>query len=99
MRVNSAEGEFQRNLISEYAQSNSAAIAQATAQAERYRLISQVAIEQGRLQATIKQENAKVNLAAAQGLAQTSIAAAGVYSSMAGAALGGMNTLVTAQHS
>lgn len=94
-----AEGEFQRNLLTEYGQANSAAIAQASAEAERFRLVAQVAMEKGRLDHSVIQERARVRLGAAQGLAQTALGAANTYSSMASAALAGMNTLVTVQQS
>ena len=41
-------------------------------------------------------ENAKVKLSAADGMARTALSAAGIYGQMANAALGGMNTLVSA---
>ena len=94
-----AEGEFQRNLLTEYGQANSAAIAKSSAEAERFRLIAQVSMEKGRLDNSVIQERARVRLGAAQGLAQTALGAAQTYSSMASAALAGMNTLVTVQQS
>lgn len=90
-----AASDLQRNLITEYAQANSAAIAKASASAEKYRLVSQVAMEEGRLKANNIQETARVRLATAQAVAQTSVGAAGVYANLSSAAMAGMNTLVT----
>jgi hypothetical protein len=90
-----AESDVQRNLITEYAQANSAVIAKASADAERFRMVSQVALEEGRMNISKVQETARIKLATAQGIAQTAVSAAGIYSGLSSAAMAGMNTLVT----
>ena len=92
-----AQGEYQRNLIASYGMVAQAAAAQSAANAERYRVKAQVAIETGRLLSTNANEQARIKVQAATSVAQTAVGAANVYGSMANAALAGMNTLVTQQ--
>ena len=93
----SAAMTFQQHLISAYSAANQAAIAVAEQNASLYRVQSQVALEIGKVTYTGMVEAAKVKVAAAEGVARTAIGAAGIYGSMAGAALSGMNSLVVAE--
>lgn len=87
--------DFQRNLISAYSVANQAAVASAQANVEFYRTTAQIAIERGKAKTNGLIETAKIRVSAADGIARTASAASQTYGQMAGAALSGMNTLVS----
>lgn len=95
VRVGS-EIDFAKTLMGEYNIANQAAIAVHEAKSREFQVRAANATERGRLAAMALIENAKVKLSAGDGMARTAISAAGIYGQMANAALGGMNTLVSA---
>lgn len=90
-----ASVQFQQHLISAYDAANRAAVAAAESESRHYQVQTQVAIERGRLDNQLLVQSSQIKLAAAKGLADTSIAGGQVLAGLANAALSGMNTLVS----
>lgn len=91
----SAAMQFQQQLIAAYDAANRAAVARSESESRHYQTQVQVAIERGRLDTQVLIENAKITLAAAEGISKASLAGGEVLAGMASAAMSGMNTLVS----
>lgn len=85
----------QDSLVKAYQVGSQAVIAQANSEAERYRAVSQVVMENAKLHGNHEIETAKVRLGALEAAAQTGVSAAQVYRGLAESAMSGVTTLVT----
>lgn len=86
--------ENQRQTIIAFQAQTQAAVANAQVQNEYYRSTSLVGIENAKLQMTAQIQTADSTRAFGQSIAQLGLASAQIHSSMAGASMSGMNTLV-----
>ncbi len=90
-----AEVSYQAQLLQEYSIANQAAVAAANASVESYKARNQVTIASADLASRAMIDTARLALERAKAVAETSVSASNVYGNIAGAALSGMNTLVT----
>lgn len=91
----SAEIQSQESLVKAYQVGSQAVIAQANAEAERYRAIAQITMEDAKLNGNHEIEAAKLKVNAIKAAADTGISAAQVYRGLAESAMSGLTTLVT----
>lgn len=90
-----AEINFQSQLLQQYSIANQAASSAFSASAEAYKAMAQTTLSAGELSISAIMQSAQLDLGRAKAIADTALATGQVYAGMAGAALSGMNTLVS----
>lgn len=91
----SATIQAQDSLVKAYQVGSQAVIAQANADAERYRAVAQITMEDAKLHGNHELEAAKLKVSAIKAASDTGVSAAQVYRGLAESAMSGLTTLVT----
>jgi hypothetical protein len=94
--VVSAQLDQQKTMINAYDAGSRAVIAQASAEAERFRALSTVAIENAKMQNTLITEQGRISVENIKMAASTAASVGDTYGRMAGAAVSGATTLLGA---